>query len=104
MDELTLSETVTIIIVPRDRFSMFRPCLEALYAHTHVRFRVLVVSGNTDGETAEELHQLGVQKGNLTVALVDRLLMQGEARNIALVQTDERFCIVLENDTIVHEN
>jgi len=104
MDGLRSSDSVVIAVVPRDRFSMFRPSLEALYAHTDMRFRVLVVAGGTDRATEEYLHQVQVQKGNMNVVLVDRLLMQGEARNIALRQMDERFCVVLENDTIVHEN
>lgn len=104
MDGLMLSESVVIAVVARDRFSMFPRCLEALYAHTDVRFRVIVVAGGTDRTTEEYLHQLQVQKDNMSVVLVDRLLMQGEARNVAIRQADERFCVVLENDTIVHEN
>jgi glycosyltransferase involved in cell wall biosynthesis len=104
MDGLMSSESIVIAIVPRDRFSMFPRCLEALYAYTDVRFRVIVVAGGTDRATEEYLHQLQVQKGNMSIVLGDRLLMQGEARNIALRQADERFCIILENDTIVHEN
>jgi len=104
MSGVTSSETVVIVVIPRDRFSTFPPCLEALYAYTHVRFRVIVVAGGTDNATKEYLRQLQVQKGNISVVLVDRLLMQGEARNLALHQADERFCVVLENDTIVHDN
>ncbi len=104
MNELTSSESVVIAVVPRDRFSMFPRCLEALYAHTDVRFRVIVVAGGTDRTTEEYLHQLQMQKDNMSVVLVDRLLMQGEARRVAIRQADERFCVVLENDTIVHEN
>jgi GT2 family glycosyltransferase len=97
-------ETIDVIVVTRDRFSMFQRCLEALYSHTHVPFRVIVVAGDTDEATEEYLRQLQVQKGNLSVVLVDRLLMQGEARNVALRHAYERFCVLLENDTIVHEN
>jgi glycosyltransferase involved in cell wall biosynthesis len=104
MSGVISSETVIIVVIPRDRFSMFPRCLEALYAYTHVRFRVIVVAGGTDRATEEYLHQLQMQKGNISVVLVDRLLMQGEARNLALHQADERFCVVLENDTIVHDN
>jgi len=104
MNGLTSPETVAIAVVPRDRFSVFPRCLEALYAHTHVRFRVIVVAGGTDRATEEYLHHLQVQKGNMSIVLVDRLLMQSEARNVALGQANERFCVVLENDTIVHEN
>ena len=99
-----LSESVIIVVVPRDRFSMFPRCLEALYTHTHVRFRAIVVAGGTDRMTKEYFHQLHAKKDNMSVLLMDRLLMPGEARNLALRQSNERFCIVLENDTIVHEN
>ena len=95
MDGLMSSESVAIAVVLRDRFSIFPRCLEALYAYTDVRFRVIVVAGGTDRTTEEYLHQLQVQKDNMSVVLVDRLLMQGEARNIAIRQADERFCIVL---------
>jgi hypothetical protein len=69
-----------------------------------VRFRVIVVAGGTDKATKEDLYQLQLQKDNMTVVFVDRLLMQGEMRNIAIRQVNERFCVILENDTIVHEN
>jgi glycosyltransferase involved in cell wall biosynthesis len=98
------SESVSIVVVLRDRFSMFPRCLEALYAYTRVRFRVIVVATGTDPTTEEYLHQLQAQKDNISIVLVDRLLMQGESRNVALRQTAERFCVILENDTIVHEN
>ena len=98
------SESIVIIVVPRDRFSMFPQCLEALYAHTDVPFRVIVVAGGPDRRTKDYLHQLRMEKDNLSLVLVDRFLMQGEARNLGLQQADERFCVVLENDTIVHEN
>jgi glycosyltransferase involved in cell wall biosynthesis len=104
VEGLNLSERVVIVVVPRDRFSVFPRCLEALYAYTDVPFRVIVVAGGMDRTTEEYLHQLQVQKDNLKVVLVDRLLRQDEARNLALRKADERFCIVLENDTIVHEN
>jgi glycosyltransferase involved in cell wall biosynthesis len=104
MDRLTSSESIVVVVVPRDRFSMFPQCLEALYAYTDVQFRVIVVAGATDRRTEDYLHQLQVQKDNLSVVLVDRLLMQGEARNVAIRQVAERYCVVLENDTIVHKN
>jgi glycosyltransferase involved in cell wall biosynthesis len=104
MNNPKFSETIDIIVVARDRFSMFPRCLEALYAHTNVPFKVLVVTGGTDGVTEKYLRQSEASNGNFSVIFEDRLLMQGEARNIALRQTNGRFCVVLENDTIVHRN
>jgi glycosyltransferase involved in cell wall biosynthesis len=104
MDERASPATVDVVVVPRDRFSMFPQCLEALYAHTDIPFRVIVVAGGIDRRTEEYLRQFQAQKGNVSVVLVDRLLMQGEARNIGLRHASERYCVILENDTIVHEN
>jgi GT2 family glycosyltransferase len=98
------SEAVVIVVVPRDRFSMFPRCLEALYAHTDVPFRVVLVAGGADGATRQGLHTLQARHENLSVVLRDRLLEQGTARNVALRQVHARFCVVLENDTLVHPN
>jgi glycosyltransferase involved in cell wall biosynthesis len=104
MNELLSCEAVVIAVVVRDRFSMFRQCLEAVYAFTNVPFRVIVIAGAVDTATKAYLQQLESERNNMRIVLLDHLLMQGEARNIALRQVDERFCVVLENDTIVHEN
>lgn len=104
MDVLTLPESVAVLVVIRDRFSIFPRCLEALYAYTNVPFRIIVVAGGTDRATQKYLHQLQLQKDNMSVLLANRLLTQGEARNLAIQQAEERFCLILENDTIVHEN
>ena len=98
------SEAITILVVPRDRFSVFPRCLEALYKFTQMPFRLVVVAGGTDGGTERYLMQLQAQKSNLKVVLVKPLLLQGEARNIAMSHAEERYCVVLENDTIVREN
>lgn len=104
MEERESLASVDVIVVPRDRFSMFPQCLEALYAHTEIPFRVIVVAGGVDRRTEEYLRRFQAQRGNMSVALSDRLLMQGEARNIGLHHCSERYCVVLENDTIVDDN
>jgi len=96
MADQTTSETVAIVVVPRDRFSTFPRCLQALYAHTDVPFRLTVVAGAPDRATEEYLFQFQSQKNNISVLLVDQPLTQGESRNIAIRQLAERFCVVLE--------
>ncbi len=102
MDEPSSPERLAIVVVVRDRFSMFQRCLAALYAHTDVPFRLLVVAGGVDQETKDYLHRLEAQKGNIKLVFAHHLLLQGEARNIGMRQVDESLCVVLENDTIVH--
>lgn len=104
MDEQGSLPSVDVVVVPRDRFSMFPRCLEALYAHTETPFRVIVVAGGSDRRTEAYLRRFEAQHDNASVVLVDRLLMQGEARILGLRHVSERYCVILENDTIVHEN
>jgi GT2 family glycosyltransferase len=67
-------------------------------------FRLIVAAGGVDRATVAYLRELREEKGNVSVVLVDRLLGQAQARNIALRQVHERFCVIVENDTIVHRN
>jgi hypothetical protein len=83
---------------------MFGKCLDALYANTDMPLRVFVIVGGADKVTEDSLRHMQARKSNLSVVFVDHLLMQGEARNIALRHADQRFCVILENDAIVHKN
>jgi cellulose synthase/poly-beta-1,6-N-acetylglucosamine synthase-like glycosyltransferase len=97
-------EGLTIVVIPRDRYSVFPHCIQAIYDHTNIPFRLIVVSGGTDNNTKEYLERVQSQHHNMRLVLVDRLLRQGEARNLAMSQVEGQFCVVLENDTIVHQN
>jgi glycosyltransferase involved in cell wall biosynthesis len=83
---------------------MFTRCLEALYTNTDVPFRVFIVAGGADKTTENSLRDLEIKKANLSVVIMDDLLMQGQARKIGLCHANHRYCVVLENDTIVHKN
>jgi hypothetical protein len=74
-----------------------------LYAHTNVPFSVVVVAGGAPPSARRRLLELQENKDNIGVVLVDHLVNQCEARNIFLQHVTERYCVLLENDTIVHE-
>jgi len=99
-----MSHDLAIAVVPRDRFSIFPQCLEALFSHTRASFHVIVAAGGADKATEAYLHQLRARKRNVSLVLAEHPLTQAEARNLAIQQAAERFCVVLENDTIVHDN
>jgi glycosyltransferase involved in cell wall biosynthesis len=96
------TDGVDIVVVPRDRFSMFPRCIEALFDRTDQPFRVIIVAGGADRDTAEYLVGLERQHDNVRLVLADHLLTQAEARNIGMQLAESRLCVVLENDTIVH--
>jgi hypothetical protein len=47
-----MAECIAIVVVPRDRLSMFPASLDALYAHTHGDFRIVVAAGCIDQQLA----------------------------------------------------
>jgi glycosyltransferase involved in cell wall biosynthesis len=98
------ADIIDIVVVPRDRFSMFPRCLEAVYLHTHVPFRLVVVAGAADRRTEGYLRELEARECNVSVVLESGHLTQAEARNLGLRWAKGRHCVVLENDTVVHDN
>ncbi|HZN02966.1 MAG TPA: glycosyltransferase [Candidatus Polarisedimenticolia bacterium] len=102
-ERMPSGEGMAIVVVPRDRFSMFARCLDAIEARTPPPFRVVAVAGGADPATRSYLEGLRTMRPHVTALLPDRLLEQSESRNLALRQVRERFVVVLENDTIVQE-
>ena len=95
-------EPLDIIVVPRDRFSMYPKCLETLIARTPPPFRVIAVVGGADATTTRELRRLEARHPALRVLFADHLVLQGEARSLGLREARERRCVIMENDTLVH--
>src|SRR3712207_1672468 len=96
------ADAVAVAVVARDRDSMFRACIEALYANTEERFRLVVVTAGADEATLGFLRRLAETQADVQLLLDDRPLSQSEARQRALSVITERFCAIVENDTIVH--
>src|SRR5215218_104541 len=93
----------------RDRFSTFPQCLETLYARTNIPFDLLTIVGGADAATKDYLLQLQRRRENVHVVLTPSLLTQQDARRVVMQQLDEKFgtrsfCVILENDTLVHDN
>ena len=68
---MTLEPSVTIVVVPRERISLARQCLESLYAHTDIPFRLVWVDGGSPPRTSRYLRD------------------QARARGFDLVRTDD---------------
>jgi len=93
---------LAIMVVIRDRFSMYAPCVDALYANTALPFRLILVAGGADEAIRECLREIQGRRENVTTVFSDHLLSQAEGRNIGLREVRERYCAIVENDTIVH--
>ncbi|MGF1589404.1 MAG: glycosyltransferase family 2 protein [Pleurocapsa sp.] len=91
---------VTIIVVPRERFSYSRESLESIYANTQVPFALIYVDGNSPKHIqAYLLAQSQLQ--NFKLIRSEHYLSPNQARNIGLAAVDTKYVVFLDNDVYV---
>jgi GT2 family glycosyltransferase len=88
---------VTIIVVPRERFSYTRKSLESLYANTHMPFRLIYVDGGSPAHIKRYLKMQAKEKG-FQLIRTEHYLSPNQARNIGLRKADSEYVVFLDND------
>lgn len=91
---------VSLVVVPRERFSSARESLESVYANTDVPFELMYVDGCSP-RTVRRYLQAAAAKYGFKLLRTERYLMPNQARNIGLAETDTRYVVFLDNDVIV---
>ncbi|PYM60735.1 MAG: glycosyltransferase [Candidatus Rokuibacteriota bacterium] len=90
---------VTIVVVPRERFSVTRRALEALYASTPRPFRLVYVDGGSPPRIRRYLAAEARSRG-FELVRTERHLVPNEARNIGLRRVRTRYVVFIDNDAI----
>ncbi len=88
---------VTIVVVPRERFSHTRASLESLYANTHLPFRLIYVDGGSPAHIKSHLEMQAEEKG-FKLIRTEHYLSPNRARNIGLRLVDTKYVVFLDND------
>ena len=91
---------VTIIVVPRERFSVSVRVLEALYERTRYPFSLVYVDGGSPRSTRSQLEAASRRYG-FSLIRRDRYLTPNQARNLALCQVRTKYVVSLDNDVLV---
>lgn len=91
---------VTIVVVPRERFSYTRESLESVYEHTTLPFKLVYVDGNSPTDVQQYLHAQSQEKG-FRLIRTDYYLYPNRARNLGLAQVDTPYVVFLDNDVVV---
>jgi len=91
---------VTIVVVPRERFSLIPRSLETLYEHTTVPFQLIYVAAGAPPSMQPYLETAAGQKG-FTLLQTDRFLAPNQARNLGLRQVKTKYVVFLDNDSLV---
>lgn len=91
---------VTIVVVPRERFSCSQASLESIYQHTEIPFQLVYIDGNSPAPVKTYLETQAQDKG-FKLVRIDRYLPPNHARNIGLNYVDTKYLVFMDNDVIV---
>lgn len=91
---------VTIVVVPRERFSYAERSLDNIYAHTALPFRLVYVGAGTPPSHRSRLERAARERG-FELILMDRYLSPNQARNLGQRRTTTKYVVFLDNDSLV---
>lgn len=91
---------VTIVVVPRERFSYTRESLESIYNNTTMPFSLVYVDGNSPSDIGQYLAQQACEK-DFKLIQTDYYLAPNQARNIGLRECNSKYVVFIDNDVVV---
>ena len=91
---------ITIVVVPRERFSFTRESLESIYEHTQMPFKLVYVDGNSPSHIKRYLEE-EARKRNFEIIRTDYYLSPNQGRNIGLRQVKTKYLVFIDNDVLV---
>jgi GT2 family glycosyltransferase len=91
---------VTIVVVPRERFSYTRESLESIFAHTQMPYKLVYVDGNSPPQVRQYLETAAQARG-FTSIRTDYYLSPSRARNLGLASVDTKYTLFMDNDVVV---
>lgn len=95
-----MTAQVTIVVVPRERFSYTRESLESIYNNTTIPFSLVYVDGNSPADIRQYLAQQAREKDFKLIGC-DYYLAPNQARNIGLRECNSKYVVFIDNDVIV---
>ena len=96
----TLHPQVTIIVVPRERFSYTRESLTSIYTNTDYPFELIYIDA---GSPPHIKNYLATEAKNKKFKLIrtDCYLSPNHARNLGLQQATTQYVVFIDNDVVV---
>lgn len=100
MNSKQIRNSVTIVVVPRERFSFTSRSLESIYEHTDVPFSLVYVDGGSPSRVKRYLAEKA-RRHNFTLIRSERYLSPNQARNLGFEQVKTKYVVFVDNDVLV---
>ncbi len=97
---LSSPPTITIVVVPRERFSYTQQSLESIYQYTDLPFDLVYVDGGSPKSVQRYLQQATAER-DFTLIRTDYFLSPNQARNLGLSQVKTDYVLFIDNDVHV---
>jgi GT2 family glycosyltransferase len=97
---MTARPAVTIVVVPRERFSCTRETLETLYAATAPPFALVYVDGGSPPAIRDYVRAQAAARG-FTLLRRDAYMTAESARNLGFAEVRTPYVLFLDNDVLV---
>ncbi len=94
------SAKVTIVVVPRERFSCTEASLQSIYENTQTPFELVYVDGNSPPHVQKYL-EAQAQAHQFKIVRTEHYLFPNQSRNIGLSHVKTPYLVFLDNDVIV---
>jgi hypothetical protein len=91
---------VTIIVVPREQFSVAGRALKTLYERSGYPFSLIYVDGGSPRAVRLQIEAEAKERG-FTLIRTESYLTPNQARNLALAQVKSKYVVSLDNDVLV---
>lgn len=91
---------VTIVVVPRERFSYARASLASIFEHTELPFKLIYVDGGSPAKVRRYLEAQSQARG-FDLIRTDYYLAPNRARNLGLGKVDTKYVVFVDNDLLV---
>ncbi len=91
---------VTVVVVPRERFSLALASLESILGNTEPPFELLYIDGHSPAHVSAALQDRADQHG-FRLIRSDGFLSPNAARNLALPHVSTPYLVFIDNDVIV---
>jgi len=95
-----LENQITIVVVPRERFSLTRDSLLCIYEFTDTPFELVYVDGGSPRKIKRFLESTARERG-FRLIRTESYLSPNRAKNLGLRHVSSKYVVFLDNDVLV---